>query len=333
MPRVDLDPASPVAMGGGLVSVPMPTSGGLMPTAQAQAQNPNAVIPNSDFTVIDRPKRKAVCLWFGDVETGKTTLGLKYTPQPALLIGFDGRSEYVEEAQKLAGYPVPSVQIPPPSVLQKSDNVRASATEALRKFFRNYDAAIAASKTGQARTIVFDTVTELGGVIALAVRGTLDNVSNDFGRSKDQINQIWWKIFAAARFTGNAHLVILGRASSVWENNAPTGDFKPKVADEVREAVDFSIHMRFGIGGIAALPVPAPGGLVPSSGLVSLIPVGTAIGALHPVSKETELVVKKAGNKREEKGNVYREADWGTDGPFVFTCCKLMPGSRPEDWK
>lgn len=303
-----------------------PASSGLV--TSSTAPNPNAVIPNSDFTIIERPKRKVVCLVFGDGGTGKTTFGIRHTPQPAVLIGFDGRSEYAEFLQKEAGHPVPSVQIPPPSVLQKSDNVKTAAGEALKKFLRNYDAAIAASKDGKVRTIVIDTGSELGEIITLSVRGTLDSgAAKDFGRSKDQINQVWWKIFAAARWSGDAHLIVLSRASSIWEGNEPTGDFKARVSDTVRDAVDFSLHIRLGTG----IPVGGGGG---GTGLVSLggglVPL---TGSSRPVAKEFELVVKKGGNQIEELGNVYRQSDWGDEGPFVYSCCKLMPGSTPEDWR
>lgn len=302
----------------------------------SNAPNPNAVIPGTDFTILERPKRKAVILVFGDGGTGKTTFGLKFSPQPAVLIGFDGRSEYVEEAMKNAGHPVPAVQIPPPSVLVKSDNVKAAARAALDQFFRNYDGAIAASLTGKVRTIVIDTGSELGEIITLAIRGTLDNVKGDYGKSKDQINQIWWKVFAAARFTGNAHVVILSRASSIWENNEPTGDFRARVHDTVRDAVDFSVHIRLGnalptMGMLLGTPAAAGGGMV---GLVGMTG-GSSNGSGIRTPKEFELVVKKSGNVNpvEATGLVFRQSDWGDVGPFAYACTQLMPGSTVDDWR
>lgn len=315
---------------GGLV-IP---SGLVSSSAASSAPNPNAVIPGTDFTVIDKPKRRAVVLLFGDAGTGKTTFGIRYTPQPAVLIGFDGRSEYAEEAMKLAGHPVPSVQISPPSVLQKSDNVKAAAHEVLKKFFRNYDGAIAASRSGAVKTIVIDTATELGAIIQLAIRGTLDQVKGDFGRSKDQINQLWRKIFDAARYTGNAHLIVLARAGAIWENNEPTGDFKAKVADEVREGVDFSLHIRLApkLAGLA-VGVGAGTGLVGAGG--GLVAMGPGAGGVGGMQKEFELVVKKSGNTdpTKDSGLVLRQSDWGEDGPFAYACSRLMPGSQPSDWR
>lgn len=310
-------------------------SPGLVTTQPAVilVSTPNAVIPNSDFTIIDRPKRKAVCLVFGDGGTGKTTFGIRHTPQPAVLIGFDGRSEYAEFLQKEAGFPIPSVQIPPPSVLQKTENVKAAAGEAVKKFLRNYDAAIVASKAGKVRTIVIDTGSELGEIITLSVRGTLDSgAAKDFGRSKDQINQIWWKIFGAARWTGDAHLIVLSRASSVWEGNEPTGDFKARVSDTVRDAVDFSLHIKLGTGAPALIGMPnASSGLVTPSGVGGLVSIIS--NPTRPVAKEFELVVKKGGNNIEELGRVYRQSDWDELGPFVYACTQLMPGSVEADWK
>lgn len=337
MPKVEL-PAPSGLVAGGLVArstdLPFlsPASASGLVTA-TNAPNPNAVIPNSDFTIIERPKRKAVCLLFGDGGTGKTTWGIKYTPQPAVLIGFDGRSEYVEELQKQAGFPVPSVQIPPPSVLQKSDNVKVAARAALDKFFRNFDAAIEASKGEKVRTITIDTGSELGEIITLAIRGTLDaQAAKDFGRSKDQINQIWWRIFGAARAIGQAHLVILSRASSIWEGNEPTGDFRARINDTVRDAVDFSLHIRLG-NGVSAMAMVGGTGLVSAGtgGLVPLVP--TSGGGGRPVAKDFELIVKKGGNNIEELGNVYRQSDWGEEGPFVYACTRLMPGSQASDWR
>lgn len=349
MPRVDAPIIVPVAGTGLVASVPgagagAGTGGLVVPSGlvssspTSSAPNPNAVIPGTDFTIIDKPKRKAVVLLFGDAGTGKTTFGIKYTPQQAVLIGFDGRSEYVEEAMKLAGHPVPAVQISPPAVLQKSDNVKVSAQETLKKFFRNYDGAIAASRTGTIKTIVIDTATELGAIIQLAIRGTLDQVKGDFGRSKDQINQIWRKIFDAARYTGNAHLIMLARAGAIWENNEPTGDFKARVADEVREGVDFALHIRLApkLAGLTAGMGGGPG-LVGPGGGVGLVAMGPAggIGGIGGMQKEFELVVKKSGNTNPTKdlGLVLRESDWGEDGPFAYACSRLMPGSQPSDWR
>lgn len=321
---------------GGLV-IP---SGLVSSSVASSVPNPNAVIPGTDFTIIDRPKRKAVVLVFGDGGTGKTSFGVKFTPQPAFLIGFDGRSEYAEEAMKLAGYPIPAVQIAPPSVLQKSDNVKAAAQDALKKFFRNYDGAIQASigaaksSVGNVKTIVIDTGTELGAIIQLAVRGTLDQVKGDFGRSKDQINQIWWKIFGAARYTGNAHLIVLARAGAIWENNEPTGDFKAKVADEVRDAVDFSLHIRLAPK-LAGLAMAGGPGLVGPGGGMGLVAMGPGAGGVGGIQKEFELVVKKSGNTdpTKDSGLVLRQSDWGEDGPFAYACSRLMPGSQPSDWR
>lgn len=335
---------TPIA-GPGLVA-PAPASSGPGLVVRSVATTANAVIPGTDFTIIDRPKRKAVILLFGDGGTGKTTFGIRYAPQPAFLIGFDGRSQYVEELAKQAGHPVPAVQIAPPSVLQKSDNVKLAAQEALAKFFRNFDGAIQASLTGQVRTLVLDTGSELGEIITLAVRGTLESAKGDYGRSKDQINQIWWKIFGSARFTGNCHLIVLSRASSIWENNEPTGDFRARVSDTVRDAVDFSLHLRFGykapaitMPGMAGMAAIAPGtpGLVAGGGLIAAPAPGLTMGGVagpRP-AKEFELVVKKSGNTNpiEDVGLVFRESDWGEIGPFAYACSRLMPGSQPEDWR
>lgn len=337
MPKVEAAPVGLLTQSAAALSA-FGTPSGLV--LGAPAPTANAVIPGTDFTVISQIRRKSVQLVFGDGGTGKTTYGLRYSPQPAFLIGFDGRSQYVELAAREAGRPIAAVQIPPPSVLQKSDNVRAAAQEALKTFFRNYDGAIAASRDGKTvRTITIDTASELGEIIVLAVRGTLENPKGDFGRSKDQINQIWWKIFGAARHTGNAHVIMLARASSIWENSEPTGDFKARVSDTVRDAVDFSLHIRLGVGNLGGLPgfliagVPGVGGLLTAPGLIAS-PVPYVPGASgRPVANKFELVVKKAGNDIRELGNVYREADWGEDGPFVYACTRLMPGSQPGDWK
>lgn len=340
MPRMP-EPTSGLVAPTGLVSpaksLAFPSGGGLVPGMMSNAPNPNAVIPGTDFTIIERPKRKAVILVFGDGGTGKTTFGLKFSPQPAVLIGFDGRSEYVEQAMKAAGRPIPAVQIPPPSVLVKSDNVKTAARAALDQFFRNYDGAIAASLAGKVRTIVIDTGSELGEIITLAIRGTLDNVKGDYGKSKDQINQIWWKVFAAARFTGNAHVVILSRASSIWENNEPTGDFRARVHDTVRDAVDFSVHIRLGnaLPAMGMLPgAPAAGGASGMVGLVGMTGGPSGNGAAR-TPKEFELVVKKSGNVNpvEATGLVFRQSDWGDAGPFAYACTQLMPGSTIDDWR
>lgn len=338
MPKVE-SPTPPAASPAPIVPAGL-VSGLVTSAPKPLAPSPNAAIPGTNFRIIERPKRKAVILVFGDGGTGKTTLGLRFTPQPAVLIGFDGRSEYVEEQMKLAGRPIPAVQIAPPSVIQKSDNVRAAAREALAEFFLNYDGAIAASLNGLVRTIVIDTASELGEIINLSVRGSLDNRNDDYGRSKDQINQIWWKIFGAARFTGKAHVVFLARASSIWEGNQPTGDFRARVVDAVRDGVDFSLHIRLG-NGVPAAGLVAPGGVtgpvVAGPALVgglTAVPVPSVAGVVRG-PKEFELVVRKSGNTNpiEDVGLVFRESDWGEIGPFAYACSRLMPGSTVDDWR
>lgn len=304
----------------------LPTLPSLLPTPSMPfpAATASTIIPNSHFQIIDRVRHKAVILVFGDGGCGKTTFGAKYAPQPAVLIGFDGRSQYVEMEQKLAGTPIPAVYIPPPSVLQKSENVKSAAKEALNEFFYNFSAAIEASKAGKVATTIIDTASELGEIITLSVRGTLDAIKGDYGRSKDQINQIWWKIFGAARYQGNANLVLLARASSIWVNNEPTGDFKARVTDVVRDAVDFAVHIRWAT---STIPVDSAG--LP---IMPVMPTLPMVGA-SAKPKSFELVVTKAGNQRSELGAIYSEADWEGVGPFAYACSKLMPGTTPDDWR
>lgn len=355
-------PAPPTALA--VIAPPTVSIGSAVSRVAVSTSSPaNAVFPGSDFVYLDRPKRKACILVHGAGGTGKTTLAVKWCPSPVALIAFDGRSEYAMEISKLAGRPVPYVPIhmPTASDILKMSSAQAmkAAREAVDKVIRNFCIAVDQSAQNNVRTICLDTGTEFDRLLHLAIKGNADEPGKDHGKAKNLINQVWWQMFADVRNVGNAHFVVLARSGESWENNNPTGEYYPKINDVVIDAVDWAGHIRIGrkqtgaVGGLlqAASPVsPVPPGVavgietgaLPQAPAAPVVVIGGATNGgggrvssmFDPtVPVEFQIRITKAGNSYPERGKVYGESDWGSEGPFVYVCTKLMPGSTANDWR
>lgn len=352
--------SSPVTLGaapGGVVSAVGPSTSlvspaGLVPAVASSSITAGA-LPGSDFIIPGRPKRKTCALVYGDGGTGKSSLAALFCPQPVAFINFDNRADYAIDAARSKGRTIYYCNISMPLGLSRMStlDVQKVCAEAVRKVLRNFEAAVAASGKGDVRTIALDTGSEFGELLTLAARGTLDNVKGDYGKSKDWINRQWMSLFDAVRGSGVAHFVVLARAQAIWENNEPTGDFKARIHDVVRDAVDWAGHIKIGrkrstmpaAAMIPSMPIDpaAAAAMAATAPVVSLVsPVVAAGGGtvprastLDPASREFQMQITKAGNNNAELGRTYTQEEWeAAGGPFTYACTRLMPGSVPEDW-
>lgn len=263
-------------------------------------------LAGSDFTILKEPKKQANVLLFGDGGTGKTTFCTMYAPQPIAMINFDKRSHHaVVKAQK-QGRIIAHAAIDTPANISRlpDEAARKIGQAALDKVIKNFEWAVVESQKGNIRTICLDTGTEYSEIISLAIRGRVDRVKSDYGKSKDLINREWWRLFNLAR-EGSAHLIVLSRAKAVWQNNEPTGRFTFRGPEVMFDAADWAGQIR-----------------------LKKQKRGVAI-------KEFEIEIHKAGINIEELGEVYTKEEWEyLGGPFVYACYKqFYETSTLEDWQ
>ncbi len=302
-------------------------------------------LSGSDFVTLQTIKRQCIAMLYGDAGLGKTTAGLLAAPSPVALINLDGRAEWAVKHAESQGRRIHylKVRLPVGIMRMPDEKAAAAAKESVDKIVRNAEAAIVASERGDVRTIVIDTGTEFAEYLTIRYRGNQRGAPKDYGKSKDLMNRQWAALFDDVR-ASKAHLIVLSRARAIWEDNEPTSEFEPRVPDVVRDNVDWAAHIRprkalpglvMGVPTTATNPVKV-GGLVKPSGLV---PTGAAKKGSSRLSKEREWQVTKAGNNGPELGAIYTQDQWGENGeygnvgPFVYACCRMYPGTVPEDWR
>lgn len=282
-------------------------------TAVSSTPRPGAVIAvpktlaESDFTILARPKKQAICMIFGSTGEGKTTFALRYTPQPVALINFDGRSEDAVCRETTPSRSILFLGMPVPTYVTRlgDEDARRIGQLGVDKTFRNLEFAVNESRKGNVRTIVLDTGTELDKLINLSISGRVDRLKRDYGKSSHLIALEWGRVFSLAQ-EGKAHLVILSRAKAVWAGDTPTGEFTFDGSKHVDEGVKWAGHWR-----------------IKKSRL-----------GLKSKTAAFELKITKAGQNLEELGNVYTADDWEDfGGPFVYANMLQVEGSEEGDWK
>jgi len=284
-----------------------------MPVTKTSGPSPSNVpvgtsggdgIGGSDFTVLSAPRKQCVALIYGEVKSGKTTFVTRYCPDPVAFINFDQRSDYaVTEALRM-GRKILYVGVNyAADDITNLDHAKAKqlGQAAIAKTLRNLKWAVAESKKGNIKTICLDTGTEYDEILKLAVRGTLETVQGDFGRSKNMMNEQWKRIFDIAR-GGNAHLIILARMQEVWVGNAPTGRFTARGNDQMEILADWSGHIR--------------------------------VKRKRKDPPKFELEIVRSGVNIAEMGNIYTEDEWAElGGPFAYACVNQYPDSELGDWQ
>ncbi len=259
------------------------------------------------FTTLSSPRAQTCALIYGIGGSGKSTFVAKYCPDPIAFINFDGRAQWAIADGMRAGKNIHFARVDTPTDITEVDaKAQRVCKSSVKEFFSLYSRAIKESLRGNIRTITLDTGTELNMLITIAVRGYLGK-ANDYGLSKQTINNTWWRIFNMAR-ASNAHLVVLARAVDEWKGNSPTGVTLPAGNGVMREACDWAAELRAKVD-----------------------------EKKHKLSR-FELQITKAGVNASVLGAVYKQSDWededdgGGFGPFVYACERLYPSVDFGEW-
>jgi hypothetical protein len=276
-----------------------------------------AVLRSKTLTKSDisfEPELSGHYIWlvYGDAGTKKTSFGFLNCPSPVMTFNLDGRDGPAHQRAVKMGKEIARVRIKLPAGLDKLP-VKDSSGKPLRlpkgqeiasklmdKFWRAYDAGIELSKEGNLNTFLIDTAYELTAVMSASLCGRTVSPKTDYGRTKGLINQMWRDIIDKARNEGEANLVILDRASEIWKDNRPTGYFTYRSPSVIFDGVDIAANIR--------LRKKATGGL----------------------TDQSELMIAKAGGDLRDIGELFREKDWGKEGPFNYVN-RLQMGKRDDD--
>lgn len=197
---------------------------------------------------LEEPRQQSIGLLYGGPGSGKSHLAMMYMPEPIMEINLDGRARDVackitQEYKRKIHYVEVPYNVKHLSRLSKEE-AQKIGQEAMSFAAYNYDAGLEAALKGNLRSIIWDTGTELGDLISLAIRGRVGAKESDYGNSKNQIALQWWSIFQSARETP-VNLLILSRQTSVWRDNQMVQDsYQPKIIDTAEDAVDWIAGLR-----------------------------------------------------------------------------------------
>lgn len=265
------------------------------------------LLQGSDFTAPPEPRKQANVIVFGDAGCGKSTFALKYAPAPVAFLSYDRRGDHAAFQAHESGRKIFFTRIEAPSNVYRMSDQEAKKVgmACVDKTIRNLEIAARESERGNVRTIVLDTGTEYGDLVTMAYRGRADKVK-DYGESKFLINRELWRIFEIAR-KSEAHLIVLGRAKPVWEDNKPSGAFDLRGPDVFNDAADWVGHIRLKKAG--------------------------SVKRQRTGEKKFEMEMVRAKIDITVQGDVYDEDDWGEFGPFVWACTMNYPGTIPSDWE
>lgn len=260
-----------------------------------------------DFTTDDDTKLQTCILIHGDGGTGKTTFAVEHAPSPVALISLDQRYKWAVKRARENGRQVFVAEIAYPGNINRmtDEAVMKLGNATIEKVMRNIEWASRESEKGNIRTIAIDTGTEYTELLSLAFRGKARDVK-DYGKTKDLMNQEWWKVFRLAK-EGLAHLIVLSRSRAVWVGGEPSGRFTYRVPDVVNDAADWTAEIRLNKKSLRR----------------------------RGAEKTFEIEVQKGGVSVNEIGEVYAQEDWEGMGvsPFVYACMLQYVGSSEEDWK
>lgn len=260
-----------------------------------------------DFVSVIRPTRQANILIYGEEKTGKTTFCTRYAPDPIRVLSLDGRAQdAVYEAVNEYGRDVKLAELFMPDGYRtdtesERNETKSIARNLLERIHQNFEIAI---NNPSVRCILVDTLKELEEISKLALDGTMEKVKeHSHGEPGDYANRQVWKMANLARRKKNTHVIFTARATEIWEDQKPTGRFKPQCPKAGKAAVDWAGQIR----------------LVKSFG---------------QAKPKFEIEITSAGTNNEELLEVYTEDKWNLlGGPFVYACVQNYKDSIPDDWK
>jgi len=252
--------------------------------------------PGSDFIEVVEAPETQIWMIFGEGGTGKTTFCARYCPAPVAIINLDYRGDEVARKENKKNHKVILSQIECLYDLSELDidEAKEESSKVVARFLLNWNWCLRNSnqKGAGIKTIVIDTGTELSAYVKTAYAGREDMV-NDFGSSKNQLNQFWLRIFARARQM-KINLMVLSRSKPVYTDDkdikdAAKGVLTWRCNETVYDMVDCALNVRW---------------------RKSLVPGRN--------KKKIEVEITKAGLNSDILNNVYNESDWGDIGPFEF---------------
>jgi AAA domain len=263
----------------------------------------NVVFEGTDFVIPEAPKKRSVCLFFGEPGTGKTTTALN-TPSPIAVFTFDRRgADAIQEARD-NGKIVGEIDMSLPLGIRKmnEDGAKKMAEGMVAKFFKNLEQLALLSTKGKVRTIVIDTATELDELINYSLFGKGETLKGDYGKSVYQANLVWGRVFSTVR-NGDAHTVFLARGKDEWKSGEPTGRVLARGPKILSQGVDWSAELRLK-------------------------------KRVKGKEQELEMRIEKAGLNLQGAGEVYDKSLWeDMGGPFV--CGNVMQNLKSDmgDWQ
>jgi len=262
-----------------------------------------------DFKTPTTPKPQTIGLVFGGDGSGKTSFVTKFCPGPFALFGLDGRSQTAVKEAADEGVKVHFLELDPVNTnlgVGRDKKVESSCKKYVEKFMKNLELVVQDSlKPNGVKTICIDTGTELSEHVTLSVRGHL-GIEKDYGKSKDMINRIWWRICNLGRMS-NAHLIILAREKELWEDNKPSGVMSFVGNPIMNSTADWTANIKV---------------------------ISPKVNKKRKRISEVkfQLQMTKAGKNIGELGAIYDSDQWGELGPFAFICMTQYPNVDVDVW-
>lgn len=304
-------------------------------------------IPGTDCVILSSPpKPRVVCIIYGLDGHGKTSFVTGVVdpltglisggcPDPIVMIGLDRRGkDAVYDAQK-AGRTIYYLEAAPPANLadMSHEDTKVVASYVLERIKRNYNHWAEQARQDHWRTWTFciDTGTVLTNLITAAVSGRptlakpVKGQRNDFPDLARDIN------FQCAYFANKArecgfNLVILSQAKA--ENWPAPDQWTHDVHKVFSQCSVFSAQVR-----LVSVEQKIRQATDEATATGSTISAGTLMRISKSGASFDVKVGPKSGLAAHEIGKVYTAADWGEDGPFAYTCSRLIPRTETSDWR
>ena len=291
---------------------------------------PGTPIAGTSMVTIARPKAKAIVVLHGLDGSGKTTFVTRFCPDPITLINCDRRAE--EAAYSDAENYGRTINYLDAALPADIADYSPEDSKALAEYIL-YDRIkpdLIWSLNNGVRTIGLDTAFEYTRILNYAFRGhpikqkPTKEDPGDFGAADRAINEeIWWLV-NKIRENRNVNLVILSRSKEEHDGQKPLGTYRPDCHKIFHQACDWSGFLSL------TSEEEMTERLLAESGTNSLT---TSQMRKIKTRRPFELKITKGGQAIEEMGKTYGEGEWGEDGPFAYSCSRLIPRTTVEDWK
>lgn len=225
---------------------------------------------------------------FCDDGRGKTTFITRYSPAPLFLLSLDGRADFpIAEAEEM-GRKVYHSEIYLPSTTLTSDAIKLAALDCIEQVVAVLEWAVSQPEI---KTIGIDPTSKLDTMFNVAFFGRFENWDVAFKKDITFIKRQWGRITDLLRHS-DKNIIFTSRESAIWDgSNGPNGKFREDCSKSVRNACDWSGHLR-----AVERAAQFGGGL----------------------KFEIEIMRAKPSKSIAKEGDVYKEKDWAKlkHGPF-----------------